>query len=229
MWFINFFQILSNERCIHKEFIFKEFIHCKWWFLKFNLIFYFCSPIFLNDILHYVICLVNNYAIFTLLHVNFEEFPWGCHMFKHQGMIFNSCITIIIQYDHRSFWSFLQWWRLILVSHTRIFQQVLFLELTLFTECIIPSGFLRLMDVLAIFYCTNTDIDMVIWYRLFMQCWLNSILKGIVYFQDKNNEAFCKINWCDNTKGAYDRHMWIWYSEVNSFNHGWCICKCYWL
>ena len=42
--------------------------------------------------------------------------------------------------------------KLILVSHTRIFQQVLFLGLILLTEFIGPSDLLRLMDDLAIYF-----------------------------------------------------------------------------
>ena len=41
---------------------------------KFNFIFCSPLPIFLNDIFHDVICLVNTDAIFTLNNVNFEEF-----------------------------------------------------------------------------------------------------------------------------------------------------------
>ena len=36
--------------------------------------FMFCSPIFLNGIFHHVTCLVNTDAIFTLNHINVEEF-----------------------------------------------------------------------------------------------------------------------------------------------------------
>ena len=64
------------------------------------------------------------------------------------------------QHDQRIFWSFLQWRRLILVSHTKIFKQFLFPVLTLLSECIIPSYLLRLMDVLDILLCTNPYIDM---------------------------------------------------------------------
>ena len=50
MWFLNFFQLLSYERCSHEEFLFKRYIHWKLWFLGFNFIFCLCSPIFLNSI-----------------------------------------------------------------------------------------------------------------------------------------------------------------------------------
>ena len=72
--FLNLFQFFSNERCSHEDFMFKVCIHWNWRLLKFNLIFCFCSPILLNDIFHYIICLVNNDAIFTLNRVNVEEF-----------------------------------------------------------------------------------------------------------------------------------------------------------
>ena len=45
------FQIFFNDRCIHKEFIFKGCIHFKWWFLEFYFIFRLCYPILLNAIL----------------------------------------------------------------------------------------------------------------------------------------------------------------------------------
>ena len=41
--------------------------------MKFDFILCFCSPIFLNDIFHDVIYLVNNDAIFTFNNVNVEE------------------------------------------------------------------------------------------------------------------------------------------------------------
>ena len=72
MWFIYLFWLLSNERCIHKEYIFKWCIHWKGWFLGFYFIFCLCSPIFLNIFFHNVICLVNNDSIFTLNNVNVE-------------------------------------------------------------------------------------------------------------------------------------------------------------
>ena len=44
----------------------------------------------------------------------------------------------------------LQWWILILVSFTIIFQHVLLPGLVIFPECMGRSDFLRLMDVLTI-------------------------------------------------------------------------------
>ena len=135
--------------------------------------------------------------------------PWGCHFFQHQGMICNSFGPMIIQHDQRSFWSFLQGWIFILEIQTRIFYQVLFLVLTLLPECIFPSGFLRLMGVLEILFCTNIDIDMVIWYIIFLQVWLRWFFKGIGYVQDKNNEAFFRCNFYYNSKVENARHRCI--------------------
>ena len=84
-------------------------------------------------------------------------------------MICNSCRPTRIQHGQKSFWSFLQWRRLILGSYTRIFHQVFFLGLILFPECIAPSGFLRLMYILLILFCTIPGIDVVNLDRLFMQ------------------------------------------------------------
>ena len=50
MWFLNLFQLFSNERCSHEECIFRVCIHYKWWLLKFYLILCFYYPIFLNNI-----------------------------------------------------------------------------------------------------------------------------------------------------------------------------------
>ena len=52
-----------------------------------------------------------------------------------------------------------------------MFQQVLFLVLNLFPECIISYDFLRLMDVLAILFCTNPDMDKVNLDRIYLQGW----------------------------------------------------------
>ena len=84
------------------------------------------------------------------------------------------------------------------MSHARIFQRVLFLGLISLPECIIPYHFLRIIDVLEILFCTNPDIYMVNLDRLFMQGWVNGIMKGIGDFQDKNNEAFCRCNFYNN-------------------------------
>ena len=75
----------------------------------------------------------------------YSLFPWIFHLFKQQVMIYNYCRPMRRHHDQRSFLSFLQWWILILVSHTRIFQQVLLLISTLFPECKIPSDLLKWM------------------------------------------------------------------------------------
>ena len=49
------------------------------------------------------------------------------------------------------------------------FQQVLFLVFILFPEFIVPSGLLRLMDVLTILFCTIPGIFMVNLDIIFMQ------------------------------------------------------------
>ena len=103
--------------------------------------------------------------------------PRGFNIFQQQIITCNSCRPTRRHHDHSSFWYFLQWWILILVSHTRIFQQVLFLVLNLFPECIIPSDFLMLMDVFAILFCTNTYIDKVQLDRLFLQGWVKFYLE----------------------------------------------------
>ena len=95
-----------------------------------------------------------------------------CHLFKQQGIICNSCTPIMIQHYQKSFWWFLQWWILIIVSHTRIFHKFMFLELILFHECIVLSDLLRLMYVLVILFRTIPDIYVVNLYRLFMQDWV---------------------------------------------------------
>ena len=88
-----------------------------------------------------------------------------CHMFQQQGIICNSCRPMRIQNYQKILLSFLQWLRLILVSRTIIFQQVFFLGFL--------SGFLRLMDILAIFFCKIPGINMVNLYILF----LNDLVK----------------------------------------------------
>ena len=99
----------------------------------------------------------------------YSLFPRGCHMFQQQGMICNYFIPMRRQHKQSIFWSFLQWRRLILISHTIIFQQVLFLVLDLLPEWIITSDLLKLIYVLAILFCTNPDIDVVNLDRLFLQ------------------------------------------------------------
>ena len=42
MWFINLFQLFSNERCIHEECIFKWCIHWKGLLIEFYFIFCLC-------------------------------------------------------------------------------------------------------------------------------------------------------------------------------------------
>ena len=74
MLYFNWFQIFSNEMCIHEEGMLKWGIYWKWRFLEFYLIFCFFHPIFLNAIFHVVICLVNTDSIFNFNHVNVEEF-----------------------------------------------------------------------------------------------------------------------------------------------------------
>ena len=88
--------------------------------------------------------------------------PWWFHMFQHQGMICNSCRPMRIQHYQRSLCSLLQWWIFVLVSYTRTFHLVLYLELNSLTKCIIPSGFLSLMEILAIFFGNNPDIYIII-------------------------------------------------------------------
>ena len=50
--------------------------------------------------------------------------PWGFPMFQQQEIICNSCKPMRRNNGHRSFWSFLMWWILIVVSHIRSFQKV---------------------------------------------------------------------------------------------------------
>ena len=47
------------------------------------------------------------------------------------------------------------------------FPEGFLLVLILLPECIITSDFLRLLDILAIFFCTNPDIDKVSLDRIF--------------------------------------------------------------
>ena len=71
-------------------------------------------------------------------------FPLGCYLFKKK-IVCNSCRPISRQHGQSSFLSFLLRQRLILVSYTIIFHQVLFLGLILLPECIGPSDFLKLI------------------------------------------------------------------------------------
>ena len=48
----------------------------------------------------------------------------------------------------------------------------MFLGLILFPECIVPYGFLRLMDALEIYFFTITGIDMIKLDILFPQDWV---------------------------------------------------------
>ena len=73
MWFLNLFQLLSNERCNHKECLFKVCIQCKGWFMEFYFIFFLFYPISVNNIFHDMISLINTDLIFTLNNVNVEE------------------------------------------------------------------------------------------------------------------------------------------------------------
>ena len=73
MWFINLFWLFSNERCSHKEYLFKWGIHWKRWFLKCYFIFCLFSPLLLNNVFHDVIYLINTDFIFTLNYVYVEE------------------------------------------------------------------------------------------------------------------------------------------------------------
>ena len=100
---------------------------------------------------------------------SYSVLPRGCHMFQQRVIICNSCRPMRIHHYQKSSWSFLQWWIFILVSHTRIFQKVLFLGLVLLPEWIVPSNFFKIMDVLAILFCTIPFIDMINLDRLFMQ------------------------------------------------------------
>ena len=73
MWFLDFFQLFSNERCLHKYYLFKRYIHWKRWLLESYLIFYLCSSIFSNIIFHDIICLVNTGYNLFLDNINIEE------------------------------------------------------------------------------------------------------------------------------------------------------------
>ena len=73
MWFLYLFQIFFNNICIHEECIFKWCIHWKRRLLEFYFIFFLCSPIFLNNIFHDVICLINNNSMLNLITVNVED------------------------------------------------------------------------------------------------------------------------------------------------------------
>ena len=114
--------------------------------------------------------------------------PRGYHIFQQQGMICNSCRPMRRQHDQRSFWSFLHWRRLVLVSHTIFFQQVFFLVLNLLPECIIPSYLLRLMDVLAIGFFTNLDTEKVNFYRQFLKF-------RVKYYYERNWKFPRQIEW----------------------------------
>ena len=54
----------------------------------------------------------------------YAVFPRGCYMFQQKGLIYNYCRSMIRHHDQKIFWSSLQWWKFILVNHTRNFQQV---------------------------------------------------------------------------------------------------------
>ena len=117
----------------------------------------------------------------------------------------------------------LQLWILILLIHTRILQQVLLLGLIEFPECIVPSDFLKLMYILAIFFSTNMDIYTVSWDRLFLQGLVKWHSERHCRCTIKKNFAFCRCNCYDNTKGSDSIHRWIWYNEFKYFKHGWSI------
>ena len=76
------------------------------------------------------------------------------------------------QHDQSIFWSFLQWRRFILVGHTVIFHQVLFLVVPWLPEWLIPYGLFRLMGILDFLFSTNQDIDKVNLDKLFIKGWL---------------------------------------------------------
>ena len=100
---------------------------------------------------------------------SYSVLPWVCHLFQQQGMIFNSCRPMRRQHGQRIFWWFLLWRRLILVSNTRIFHQVLFLGLILFPEYIGTFVSFKIMGALAILFWTIPGIDVENWYRIFLQ------------------------------------------------------------
>ena len=73
MWVFNFFQLLSNKRCSHEEFLFKGNLHWEIWPLKLYPIFCLCFPILLYGVLDYMLFMVDTDAVFTLDDTDIEE------------------------------------------------------------------------------------------------------------------------------------------------------------
>ena len=130
---------------------------------------------------------------------------------------------MIIQNGQIRFWSFLLWRIFILLSHTTIFQRVLFLGLIWLVGCISLSDLLNPMDVLSIYFWTISGIDVVNFERLFLQDSVELYHENNWKCIRKNNSVFCGCNCNDDVKGDDDIHWCIWYSELNFLNHRWSI------
>ena len=72
-----FFKLLSNERCIHEELLFKWYVYWKGWLMKLDFIFCLCYPILLDNVFDHMICLINTDSIFTLDDINIEDIQFG--------------------------------------------------------------------------------------------------------------------------------------------------------
>ena len=93
IWFFNLFQLFLNYRCDHEDCLFKICIHRKWRLLVFYLVFCICSPILLNIIFHYVICLANTDYIFTLNNDNVEEIFFPSRKVQ-SNIVSNCCVSL---------------------------------------------------------------------------------------------------------------------------------------
>ena len=73
MWVFNFFSLFSNKSCFHEDTLIKLCVYWKGWLLKPYFIFFIFSPMLFDGVLDYMICMINNDAMFTLDYVDIEE------------------------------------------------------------------------------------------------------------------------------------------------------------
>ena len=96
-----------------------------WWHVQFGLCWYWVSLVFgpLGRYSQREYQIIS--SVFQIESCYF--LPLVYHMFQLQKHIYIFCKSTRRQRGQMIFWSYWLWWRWILVSHTRIFQQVLFL------------------------------------------------------------------------------------------------------